>query len=405
MKKLLKLILLSSIFPYLLFSQFSERVFYLKSISLDVGGNLQSWKVGDTKLTETSLPLQVVFPITEQMSISLSNIPVLISRTASDTTFDKQGNMQTADKKTTINSLTDTRIGLKYIFLDNKALLNLSVNIPTGKKDLEDESYGLSTQLGLGILKYRMPVLGQGLNVGGSFVYAIPLNKRNIVGFGLSYNMKSKFTPVKSVNYKGGDDYGLSLSYIYNPASGLKISLDAAYTNFMKDKISFTSLSDGVEKTIEMEFQSGYKINLVSQISLKTGPVQHWLVLQDKIRGKNQQQTLKVVDNQFIYNWKDVTNGQQLETNYNFSVPLSNLLTLTGQALFRIYGGGQDNWNGIVIQSDNSTVFGGGAGLRIMLMDNISLDVSGKYLTGKIKIGKEYNASGFDAYAKFNFLF
>jgi hypothetical protein len=408
MKRILRIIVLSGIFPCLIFAQFSERVFYLRSISVDAGGNFQTWKVGDTKLSETSFPLQVVLPISDQMSVSISNIPVLISRTATDTAYEKVGNTitsSTSTNKTTLNTLTDTRIGFKYIFLNNKALLNLSANIPTGKKEMEDASFGLSTQLGLGILKYRMPVLGQGLNFGGSFIYAMPLNKRNILGFGLSYNVKTKYTPVKSVDYDAGDDYGVSLSYIYTPTSNLKMSCDAAYTNYAKDKISFTTLSSGVEKKIDMEFQSGYRINIVAQASLKTGAITHWLVFQDKIRGNNRQQTLKVIDNDFFYDWKDVTNGQQFEASYNLTTPLTPYLTFSAQALLRMFGSGQDNWNGIVIQSDNSSVYGGGAGLRIQLMDNLGLDITGKYLTGKIKLGQEYDVSGFDVYAKFNILF
>jgi hypothetical protein len=384
----------------------------MRSISLDVGANYQSFKLGEITLTEISVPLQVVVPLSDQMSFSLGNIPVMVSRTAPDTSIIKVNNQLTSkvsDKTVNITTQTDTRVGFKYLFLDNRALLSLNLNIPTGKTKLNEDDFNVETQLGLGILKYRMPVFGQGFNLGGSFIYAIPITKRNILGLGVTFDYKSKYTPVTSVDYDPGEDYGVNLSYTYIPLSGVRFSFDAAFINFLKDKITFVASTGTEEKNINLEFQSGFKLNLVAQFNLQSGSIQHWLILQDRIRGKNKQQiaTPNVVNNkvEWLYEWKDFTNGQQLEALYNLMIPLSPIFSVSALANVRMYGAGQDNWNGVVIESENSTIYGGGLGLRAMLMDNLGLDISGKYLTGKVKLQQEYNITGLELIAKLNFLF
>jgi hypothetical protein len=416
MKKCYFLLFFIIIFSQGVLSQFSERVYYLRSNLLDFGGTYQSFKIGETTLTETSLPIQFTLPITDKMSVSVSNAYVLINRKATDSVIRVNRDLSgkaldtvMVPKETTrdLNTITDTRIGFKYLFLDNKGLLNIMVNLPTGKKELEDTAFNIETQLGLGMLKYRIPLLGQGFNVGGSFVYGLTLNKKNILGFGAFFNYKTKYKPVQSVDYTPGSDYGFSISYIFQPSNNLKLNFDANYGMYSKDKISFISVSGNTEKKIDLDFQAGNKITLVGQFLLRTGSINHLLYVQERLIGNNKQQTIEVdpVTREFKFIDNDVKNGQQLDVVYNMNFPLSTYITLNAQLLGRVYGAGQENWNGIIIETGSSNVYGGGLGLRINIFDNLNFDIFGKYLSGKINIEKEMDLTGMDVSAKFNLIF
>jgi hypothetical protein len=416
MRKWYFLIAVFLIFSSNLFSQFSERVYYLKSNTFDFGGNYQSFKIGETTLSEISFPVQLTIPITEKMSLSISNSYVLINRKSTDSIIridrDQSGKaldtlLVPKENKKDLNTITDTRVGFKYLFLDNKGLLTLSLNLPTGKRDLEDTLFNIETQLGLGILKYRIPLLGQGFNAGGSFVYALPLNRKNILGLGAFFNYKTKYKPVNSVDYTPGSDYGFSFSYIYQPSFNLRMNFDASYSIFSKDKISFVSVSGNTEKNVDLDFKAGSKINLIAQLFMKTGSFQHLLFVQERLIGNNMQQSVEIdpVTHNIKYIDNDVSNGQQLDAAYNITFPLSAYISLNAQLFGRVYGAGQENWNGIIIETGASNVFGGGLGLRFSLFDNLNLDITGKYLTGKISLEKDLDLSGMDVSAKFNFLF
>jgi hypothetical protein len=236
------------------------------------------------------------------------------------------------------------------------------------------EEFDVETQLGLNILKFRMPILGQGFNTGASLVFAIPLFKSNTLGIGGSYQYKSEFepinlTPIKSdtsLKFDPGDEIGVNISYVYDPNSYFNLSFDLMYNIYSRDKINNTEI-----------FQSGNRISILAQLFFLTNSLRHTLVLQDKIRSANSQ----LIDNQ----WFETNNGQQIDALYDLTIPINSYFSLAVQGSARYYGAGQENWNGIIINTGNSLIYGGGLFLQLWIRNIRKISYRKPRITGKIQ--------------------
>jgi len=60
-------------------AQIGEKVYYTSPIYLDFGMNYQNYKINDTSLSLVSIPINIIVPITNQLSISLNNSPYQIT--------------------------------------------------------------------------------------------------------------------------------------------------------------------------------------------------------------------------------------------------------------------------------------------------------------------------------------
>lgn len=387
------------LFQYSSFSQPVDRSDNKKLI--DLGVDHQYYRLGDMTLAETSFPLQFVYPLSEKISLNINNTPVIISREYPD---EKNSYNHITNK---ISTITDTYIGLKYLFPDNNGLLNLYLGLPTGKKSFLDEEFNTALYLGIIVLNYRTQVLGQGLGAGGSFIYSIPLNESHKFSLGVLYNLKTKYTSLKSrfqeIDNVLGNDIGFSLSYTFIVSSSLRFSIYSIYSTFMKDRISYKTF-DLNSNTIENEYQSGDKLNITTQMNYQTGIVNHNLILQNRIKGKNKSRTF---DSSILTTpaWFEVGNEPQIEGSYNANVYLNSSFSLLAQAQFSMCGSVQNNWHGVIIKTNRSSILGGGVGISYYPTQIFGIKALGKYLNGKVKFGqeKERDVKGFDILVSLNF--
>ena len=363
------------------FSQLGEKVYYKSPIYIEAGSGYQTYKGDDNTISVLYFPISVMIPINSELSLTINNNPYLVKRTVPG-----------SDVK--VNHFSDTKINLRYMFLDKQGLLNVFMNLPSGKTKLELEEFDTFTDLSMGILRYKVNTFGEGFNIGAGFNYAIPIDRRSTVGLGISYNNRMEYQPINleriqkglEYKYKPSDELGFNLSYFNSFSETFRLSLDAYYVTYASAQLNSLEL-----------FKPGASLSLVAGLALTTGSLNHNLFLNVRTYGNSQQKILE--------KWIDNKNSYQFDADYKISQKISGNLDLFGLLQARSYGEHQDNWNGMIYTVNSSTLFSIGAGAKIPFFGAFNITGIVKYNMAKVKIAQDMNLNGIDLSIKFNYAF
>jgi hypothetical protein len=363
------------------FSQLGEKVYYKSPIYVEAGTGYQTYKTDDNTISVLYFPVSVMIPLSSELSMTISNNPFFVKRDISGT-------------EVKVNHLSDTKLNMRYMFLDKRGLLNLFVNIPTGKTKLELEEFDTFTDLSMSILRYKINTFGEGLNVGAGFNYAIPIDKKSVLGVGISYTNRMEFQPINfdriqknyELKYDPSDELGFNLSYFNSLSETMKLSFDAYYVTYSKAKINSKDT-----------FNPGSSLSIIGGLSFITGSLNHNLLLNVRTFGNNQQNISR--------KWVDYKNSYQIDLDYKISHKITPDVDLFGLLQARNYGEHQDNWNGIIYVVNKSSLFSIGAGTKLPVSGTLSLTAVAKYNMAKVQTNKDMNLNGIDLSIKFNYAF
>jgi hypothetical protein len=361
-------------------AQFGEKVYYKSPVYIEAGAGYQSYKSNDTTLSALYFPITVMIPFNDELSVTITNNPYMVTR-----------KLPSGDVK--VNHLSDTKLNLRYIFLDKRALLNLNANIPSGKTKLELDEFDVFTDLSMGVLKYKVNTLGEGFNIGLGFNYAFSLSKKSTVGAGLSYNNRMEYQPInyeriqKGIEFKydPSDEIGINLSFFSLLSSELHFSADAYYVTYSNAKINSINV-----------FEPGSMTSIMIGVVFEPGIWQHTLLLNGRIYGDNKQKRSE--------EWSQFKSSYQLDLDYKLARNIYDNINIFGLFQARMYGEHQDNWNGVIYTVDKSSMLSFGAGLKIPIMP-VNITASAKYNSGTIKMQEDMNLSGIDLSIKLSYAF
>lgn len=185
-------------------------------------------------ITQTTLPLVVLLPFTERLSMDVS------------TAFATSG--VSADGATTsqISGLTDTQVR-GNLAVGESVLLTFGLNLPTGQYLIPADQQEAAGQIGNDFLNYTVSSMGSGLALTGGAAYARTLGGWNL-GLGTSIRRSTefaafevddaeyRFTPADELRLRAGVD---------RPVGDGQIDLGLAYSTFGSDVADTTSVSTG----------------------------------------------------------------------------------------------------------------------------------------------------------------
>jgi hypothetical protein len=158
----------------------------LRRLQTDIVGaagiSFESWKAKDNKVTEMSIPVMFIYPYSPKISLYAMTSPV-------------SSNLE-AGEKYSLSGLSDLKWGGHVLTLNNRLLITLGMNLPTGKHALEMEEYSVASALSVPAFNFRTPTLGQGFDVQLGANSAMEMGSM-VLGYGASYLMKGKFKPLK----------------------------------------------------------------------------------------------------------------------------------------------------------------------------------------------------------------
>jgi hypothetical protein len=186
----------------------------------------QSWKL--KSLTNTVKLNQWVFPVSCFLPLT-DNYELRIISAAASAGFDNIG------EKKNLNGLNDTRIEVSGSFFDDRYLVSLGINLPTGKKSLNRDETEVAQHLSLSYLSLPVKNFGEGLNLNLTFTRAFEW-KNLVLGAGAGYQYNGPYDPYYSLSdYKPGDKLYLTGGVTSN-LNKMKLMMDLTHIRYQADK-------------------------------------------------------------------------------------------------------------------------------------------------------------------------
>jgi hypothetical protein len=322
---------------------------------LGSGAYYQTWSHDEkADVSELSIPLIVIWPVSKKLSLDAVS---------------GSGFASLADDGGSLNGLIDTKVRASYILGDERALLTLGVNTPTGKTGLTGEQRAVSSSLAQGALNFRTANFGQGLDINVGLAVAGKVGEL-VVGAGAGYLLKGEFTPRdQGVEYKPGSELSLTVGLDRKVMDGDGVlTLDAVYTLYGDD-----------EQEGEATFTSGNKLVLQGMGSFKMGGMNLRAHFTERLRG-NSTRYVNGLASAF-------GNGNQLETGLQVMSGGRGKVELRVQADLKAYSAND-------FGKGKASLFSAGPGLRLRLGPGRSIDINVKYGTGKLD---DESVSGIEA--------
>jgi hypothetical protein len=193
---------------------------------------------GDGKRTvsQFALPVVVVLPFGERLSVDVSTAFATSSVTLGDSTTSE------------IAGLTDTQIRANFRLASDQVLLTAGLNIPTGQYGVPVDEQEAAGQIGNDFLYYPISSMGNGLAATAGVAYARPMGAWN-VGVGASARVSTEFAAFEDdtdaeVRFTPADEYRLQLN-TDRPVGDGAVSLGLTYSAFGSDLASGTTYSTG----------------------------------------------------------------------------------------------------------------------------------------------------------------
>jgi hypothetical protein len=347
-KKIVIIISLIAACTGLLNSQTMKYGFF-RETDFITGFSMQSWNTSNDKITEISVPVTIIVPVSKKLVINVG-------------TNSAFANLNSAENK--LNGLTDSRISASYITLDDHLLITGGVSIPTGRTTLEGDQSSVASALAVYPLSFNVPSFGQGLALNLAGIYAFKTGNF-ILGGGAGFVYKNGFKPSKDndLKYQPGSEISLNLGGETNANMRVpvKFTFDVTYTLYGADKY------DG--KDI---FKSGGKLIADLRSLFKVGQTDMVIFLRERTKGKNEKGwgSLSTEDKN--------SNGNQIEAGYLAYIPTSEKFGIKGLVDLKLYSKNEYESNGAMIG-------GVGAGFNFMPTNHFGVEILFKYSAGSLK--------------------
>ena len=161
----------------------------------------------DKKVGQGVFGLNATGVVSDRLHVGLSGT---MANTTSRLEYDNSAD----NIKQSLSSLNDTRLRITYTFGGAKGAGSLFFNLPTGKRELTADEYGLTTAIADVSRKFMVRRYGQGLDIGVDW-FVLSSWGRFGPNVGGGYLHRGKYRPLKSDvrEYKYGDEIFGSLGF------------------------------------------------------------------------------------------------------------------------------------------------------------------------------------------------
>jgi hypothetical protein len=186
-------------------------------------------------VSQFALPVVVILPFGERVSVDVSTAFATASVKADDSTASE------------ISGLTDTQIRANFRLGADNLLFTAGINVPTGQYSVPVTEQEAAGQIGNDFLYYPISSMGNGLAMTGGIAYARPMGNWN-VGGGVSARKSTQFAAFAAdsgdFRFTPADEYRASFN-ADRPVGDGALSLGLVYSMFGEDDADGTTYSTG----------------------------------------------------------------------------------------------------------------------------------------------------------------
>ncbi len=223
----------------------------------------QSWKLDPIgTISEISIPVEIYYPFNRWWSVCINAGQASAS----------------AKDMASVSGLSDTQIQFNYYLENSNVVLNLGMNIPTGKREIKLGEFNTTALVSQNMLRFETPIFGQGFNLAPGLTWALPLSESVVLGFGTSYQVKGEYKPIAKMsgNYKPGDELLATAGLDARTGEAESFSFDLIWTNYYADKIGSKKI-----------FRAGSKVMAMTQYQKYFGRDLLWVFARYRSRSTN----------------------------------------------------------------------------------------------------------------------
>jgi hypothetical protein len=193
----------------------------------------------NTKISEFSLPLFVLVPLTRSLSVDVGS------------SYAQSRVEQTNDGKTTtssISGLTDTQVRANLVLGNDFIVLTAGLNLPTGKSTVTSPQQLAASLIGSDFLAFPISNMGTGFGGTGGIAIARPVGDWNF-GFGFSMRRSAQYDPFDAVggtalHYQPGNEYRGRAGLDRAVGTG-RVTLGLTYSTFGSDNLGGSLYNTG----------------------------------------------------------------------------------------------------------------------------------------------------------------
>jgi hypothetical protein len=326
-----------------------------EKLSLGPALYVQSWRIKDStgtnRVSAIFTPLRLSIPVASNFDLDFYSASAFAS-------LDQETSQ-------TLNGLVDSKIRGTFRLNDYHWLVQVGVNLPTGKNLLAADEANVNSRLTETVLGFLIKRYGRGLDVDAGVAYAWSVSEKAKTALGVAYLRKGKylFRRDDGRRFQPGDEF--------TATTGLEVKTERLLLRsnvlakfFQKDRLGGRTA-----------FQEGAQIEINGDVSF---PVRKWrfaLSIRDVIKADNKTFS---AGGQTVAAIKDNFSGNIFWLNQQVTYPFSEKFSAAAAFGLNILGKSD-------LQLGDAQIINFGAGAQFKLSEHLIAQASGSYSTGEAK--------------------
>jgi hypothetical protein len=335
-----------------------------------MGGDVQliysHWKIEDDtsslEINQLAVPVNGFVPLSDNFEARFY-------------VANSMNNLSMVDSDSSLSGLSDFRIMLSHSFSDDRFLLSGGINLPLGKKELnQDEELAIIGQLSKNYLSFPIRRFGEGFGFNVLAGWATMLGTARC-GAGVMYQFNGSYTPyADGGDYDPGDFIGVNGNADFS-LGGALVTGGVIYTYYLADKL------DG-DKIFKQSPQVDFRLGAVLARPAYDLSGNVRFLLRD--RHTRYELTTGAIRSQLkMY-------GNEFSINGMLSYKFAERWRIAPMLEARLIGGFEEEDRNV----DGATIFGFGGVIGTKVGRRLDFNVGGRYSTGSAN-GGDINLSGF----------
>lgn len=325
---------------------------------------------------QIAVPIGIVIPVAPQFTVDIGTYY------ASTTTHDTAAN---ASHK--LDGFTDTQLRGSYVFGNDRLVLSLMLNLPTGKEKQTLEQVGVASAVSSNFLLFPVASYGNGFSGTLGAAVAVPAGSWNL-GISASGRLSAKYHPysdtaLANLEYKPGFEGRVRVGADHLIGAS-RLSLGFTLSTFSNDQSSGDIGGASAIGSYTPSTRYISQASLTSPIGANTLVIYAW----DYYRAASKSDSGTGASKENVF-----TAGAQL------GFPAGPKVTIQPLVEARVLGAAPSNGSGFL--------FGFGATANLLVAPRFSLVPGGRYDTGHVKsdvVGKP-SINGFEGSLRFRYAF
>ncbi len=324
--------------------------------TIGTGASFEFWKSEGDRVTELALPISLIYPYNDKIRFYALTSPAFSSL---NTGVDYS-----------LSGMSDLKWGGHGLFFDDHILFTFGMSLPTGKSALSSSEYSVASVLSQPAFNFRVPSLGQGLDLQVGLNAAHDLGGF-VIGGGVSFLKKGGFKPYSDVDdtYLPGDEITIMVGFekiVDLSGREMRITGDVLFSTYGNDTWGDESV-----------FRSGDRISVQLMSVIPIDALDVMVLIRNRSKAKN-----KTGSGPSFETERKNTNANQLEILTMGMIASSDNVRWRGVLECKLYTDNDYGYGG-------ATLFGVGGGGLFGLSRNVDFNIDTRCYFGHITSGSQ----------------